>query len=101
MDGEIKWFKDRKPFVPSDKETVAIVSNGDRLICHYFVSEKEAIRLMPRIRRKDWKRETWDSRHIRYHHDSALKFWNKLDHRKSFRATSIHYKDGKKLYEYH
>lgn len=81
-------------------KTVAITSAQGVLVGHYFDTEKEALKTLPYIKR--WKRETFDTRYIRYHSPEAEKFWEHLARNgvNKFRSTSIYYKNGEKKYEY-
>lgn len=89
-------------------ETVVLTAVHDVLVGHYFDSELEALKMMPYI--KNWKRETFDERHLRYHSKSAEKYWqwlweiNKgkktLAEHIPIKSTQIIYKNGNKTYEY-
>lgn len=80
---------------------VAITAIGQSmLVCHYFISEEELLKIKPYVRR--WSRETFDKRHIRYHSKSAEKYWQSRQVSDKIMSIAIYYADGKIIKrEYH
>lgn len=69
------------------------------LVCHYFDSEEELLRTKPFV--VHWKRETFDSRHIRYHSKHAERYWKKRFANDKIISLAIHYKNGKEVKRYY